>query len=228
MAGYTIKEWAPGERPRERLDSLGATALTTRELVALLVGSGSEGRSALDVAEDMLRQADGSLRRLASRPTAELMRVRGVGMAVAGRVSAALELGRRLAREGPLEQARIRTPADIYERCAPGMRDLLYEEFRILLVNTQHAIVREQVITRGTLDASIVHAREVFRAAIVECAAAVILVHNHPSGDPTPSRADIAVTQDIKRAGAPLGVTLHDHVIIGRNRHVSLRDLGLI
>ena len=228
MTGYTIKEWAPGERPRERLDALGATALTARELLALLVGSGSEGRSALDVAEDLLRQADGSLRRLASRPAAELLRVRGVGVAVAGRVCAALELGRRLAREGPLEQARIRAPADIYERCAPGMRDLLYEEFRVLLVNTQHAVMREQVITRGTLDASIVHAREVFRAAIVECAAAVILVHNHPSGDPTPSPEDREVTRQLAEAGRILNIPILDHVVIGDARYVSFVEAGYL
>jgi DNA repair protein RadC len=147
---------------------------------------------------------------------------------VAGRVSAALELGRRLAREGPLEQPRIRAPADIYERCAPGMRDLLYEEFRVLLVNTQHAVMREQVITRGTLDASVVHAREVFRAAIVECAAAVILVHNHPSGDPTPSPEDRDVTRQLADAGRILNIPILDHVVIGDARYVSFVEAGYL
>ena len=122
MGAYTIKEWAPAERPRERLQAVGPSALTTRELLALLIGSGQVGRSALDVAEEILQRADGSLRRLAARPSAELLQVRGVGVAVAARIAAALELGRRLAREGPLERGRIRGPADVFERCAPALR----------------------------------------------------------------------------------------------------------
>lgn len=228
MGAYRIKEWAAADRPRERLEAVGAPALTTRELLGLLVGSGSEGRSALDVAGDLLRQADGSLRRLAGRPVTELRQVRGVGAAVAARVSAALELGRRLAREGPLELGRIRTPADVFERCAPGMRDLLHEEFRILLVNTQHAVTRELAITRGTLDASVVHAREVFRPAISENAAALILVHNHPSGDPAPSPEDREVTRQLADAGRILGIPILDHVVIGDASYVSFVEAGYL
>ncbi len=228
MGGYTIKEWVAEERPRERLEAVGAAALTTRELLGLLVGSGTEGRSALDVAGELLRQADGSLRRLAARPAAELRQVRGVGAAVAGRVAAALELGRRLAREGPLELGRIRSPADVFERCAPGMRDLLYEEFRVLLMNTQHAVVRELVITRGILDASVVHPREVFRAAVAESAAALILVHNHPSGDPAPSPEDREVTRQLAESGRILGIAILDHVVIGDARYVSFVEAGYL
>ncbi len=228
MGTYRIKEWAAADRPRERLESVGAMALTTRELLALLIGSGTEGRSALDVAADLLRRADDSLRRLAARPATELRQVRGVGAAVAARVAAALELGRRLAREGPLELGRIRTPADVFERCAPGMRDLLYEEFRVLLVNTQHAITREVVITHGTLDTSVVHAREVFRPAIAESAAALILVHNHPSGDPAPSPDDREVTCQLADAGRIVGIPILDHVVIGDARYVSFVEAGYL
>jgi len=228
MSGYTIKEWLAADRPRERLESVGAAALTTRELLALLVGSGTEGRTALDVAGELLQQADGSLRRLAARSAPELCRVRGVGAAVAARVAAALELGRRLAREGPLELGRIRTPADVFERCAPGMRDLMHEEFRVLLMNTQHAVMREQVITRGTLDASVVHAREVFKAAVAESAAALILVHNHPSGDPAPSPEDREVTRQLADAGRILGIAVLDHVVIGDARYVSFVEAGYL
>ena len=227
-ARFRIKEWPGSERPRERLEAVGAGALSLRELLGILIGSGTEGRSALEVAGDLLAAADGSLRRLAAAPPAELRRVKGVGPAVAARLAAALELGRRLAREGPSDRARIRGPADVYERCAPTLRDSLQEEFRVLLLNTQHAVMREVVVTRGILDASVVHPREVFRPAVAESAAAVILVHNHPSGDPTPSPEDREVTRQLAEAGRILGIPVVDHVVIGDARYVSLVEAGLM
>jgi DNA repair protein RadC len=224
---YAIRVWPAPERPRERLHADGAGALATRELLAILVGSGRAGASALDVAAELLRLSDGSLRRLAASSGAELAAVRGIGPAVAARVSAALELGRRLAREGPAERPRIRGPRDVYERCAPGLRDLAQEEFRVLMLNTQHAVVRELVITRGTLDTSVVHPREVFRSAITESAASLILVHNHPSGDPAPSAEDRAVTRQLAEAGRLLGIPVLDHVVVGDGRYVSFVEAGL-
>ncbi len=207
---------------------MGAASLSARELIAILVGSGTEGRSAFEVAGDLLRAAEGSLRRLASATATELERVTGVGPAVSARVTAALELGRRLAREGPQERGRINGPQDVYERCAPALRDLPQEEFRVLLLNVQHAVLRELPVTRGTLDASVVHPREVFRAAIADSAAALILTHNHPSGDPAPSPDDLAVTRQLVEAGAVLGIPIVDHVIIGDGRYVSFVEAGLI
>jgi DNA repair protein RadC len=227
MAGYAIREWPVQERPRERLLADGASALASRELLAILIGSGREGASAVEIAGGLLRAADGSLRRLASSSPAELAAVQGIGPAVAARISSALELGRRLAREGPLERTRIRGPRDVYDLCAPSMRDLTQEEFRVLLVNTQHAVVREIVVTRGTLDASIVHPREVFRAAITESAAAMILVHNHPSGDPVPSAEDRDVTRQLAEAGRLIGIPVLDHVVVGDGRYVSFVEAGL-
>jgi DNA repair protein RadC len=227
MAGYAIREWPVRERPRERLSTAGPSALATRELLAILIGSGREGSSAVDIAGELLRTADGSLRRLAASAPTELAAVRGVGPAVAARVSAALELGRRLAREGPVERSRIGGPRDVYDRCAPALRDLKQEEFHVLLLNTQNAVVRELVITRGTLDTSLVHPREVFRSAITECAAAVVLVHNHPSGDPTPSAEDRAVTMQLAQAGKLLGIAVLDHVIVGDGRYVSFVEAQL-
>ena len=226
--GYAIHEWPAQERPRERLRGLGPEALAVRELLAIIIGSGPEGRSALDVAGDLLDRGQGSLRRLSSTPVGELQRVAGVGPAVAARLAAALELGRRLAREGPLERSRIRGPRDVFERCAPGLRDVLQEEFRVLLLNTQHAVVRDVLVTRGTLDASVVHPREVFRLAIAEGAAGVILVHNHPSGDPTPSAEDREVTHQLAEAGRVLGIGVLDHVVIGDARYVSFVEAGLL
>lgn len=228
MLRYRINEWPAPDRPRERLLAIGPAALSTRELIAILVGSGTEGRSAVDIAGELLQSAEGSLRKLASSSPRELQRVRGIGPAVAARLAGALELGRRLAREGPAERSRIRGPGDVYERCAPALRDLLQEEFHVLILNTQHAVVREFVVTRGILDASVVHPREVFRTAIAESAAAVILLHNHPSGDPTPSREDREVTRQLIEAGRIIGIPVLDHVIIGDARYVSFVEAGLM
>lgn len=210
------------------MHSAGAHALSTRELLAILVGSGSESRSAVEVAAGILKVSDGSLRRLGTLSLSDIQKIPGVGPAVAARLLAALELGRRLARESAAERPRIQGPADVYELCAPTLRDLRQEEFRILLLNTQHAVVRELTVTRGTLDASVVHPREVFRAAISESAAAVILVHNHPSGDPAPSREDRDVTEQLAAAGRLIGIPVLDHVVVGDGRYVSFVEMGLL
>ncbi len=228
MTRYGIQRWPVCERPRERLQESGSTALSNRELLAILIGSGTEGRSAVDVAGDLLDAMDGSLRRLAGSERADITRVRGIGPAVAARLLAALELGRRLAREGPLQRDRIHGPKDVYDRCAPALRDLAQEEFHVLLVNTQNALLRELVITRGTLDTSVVHPREVFRAAIAESAAALILVHNHPSGDPVPSPEDRAVTNQLVEAGRLIGIPVLDHIVVGDSSYVSFVESGLL
>lgn len=226
--GPAIRELPVPERPRERLAELGPASLSLPELLSILIGSGSSGRSATGVAAAVLLAAGGSLRKLSSAPAAELRGVSGLGPAGTARIAAALELGRRLAREGPVERLRIRGPSDVHDRCAPTMRDLLYEEFRVLLLNAQHAVLREHPVTRGTLDASLVHPREVFRAAIAESAAAVILVHNHPSGDPTPSAEDREVTRQLVEAGRILGIPVLDHVVVGDARYVSFVEAGLM
>jgi DNA repair protein RadC len=152
----------------------------------------------------------------------------GVGPAVAARVAAALELGRRMALEAAIERERLTGPSDVYARCAPAMRDLVQEEFRILMLDTRHAVIAELSITRGTLDASLVHAREVFRPAIVQSAAAIVLVHNHPSGDPAPSSLDIEVTRQLASAGEMLGIPVLDHVVIGASGYSSFVEAGLL
>ncbi len=225
---YRMRDWPVRERPRERLNTAGAHALSSRELLAILIGSGTEVSSAVEVAGALLLASDGSLRRLATLSAADVQKVPGIGPAVAARVLAALELGRRMMRENALERPRIQGPADVYELCAPALRDLKQEEFRVLLLNTQHAVLRELLITRGTLDASVVHPREVFRSAISESAAAVILVHNHPSGDPAPSREDRDVTEQLAAAGRLIGIPVLDHVVVGDGRYVSFVELGLL
>ncbi len=236
---YTIKEWPSAERPRERLESLGPHSLSPRELLAILIetgvpaSAGRPARSALDVAGELLQhftiEAGGpSLRRIMTSPLAALCEVSGIGPAKATKILAALELGRRAAEEHRGDRDRFRTPRDVYERMRLGMRDLPHEEFHVLLLNTQNEILRDLQVTRGTLDASLVHPREVFRPAITAAAAGVILVHNHPSGDPTPSAEDRAVTHQLRAAGQLIGIEVLDHIIVGEGRYTSFVEAGLL
>jgi DNA repair protein RadC len=216
------------DRPRERLWSLGTTALTTAELLAILIGTGVEGRGVLDVATRLLDRSGGSLRRLAQRPRAELLRAEGIGPTKAARLLAAFELGSRLAREDRPPVERIREPEDVVRVFGGRLRDLQVEEFHLLALDSQSQVLREVMVTRGLLNSSLVHPREVFRAAIAEAAAGIIVVHNHPSGDPTPSAEDRAVTQQLAAAGRLLDLPLYDHVIIAGDRFLSFATAGLL
>ncbi|HET7427181.1 MAG TPA: DNA repair protein RadC [Gemmatimonadales bacterium] len=216
------------ERPRERLWSLGPAALTTVELLAILLGTGGEGSGVLDLAGQLLEVGEGSLRRLAQRPVAELLRTRGIGPTKAARLLAAFEVGARLAREERPPVVRIREPDDVARLFQGRLRDLQVEEFHLLALDSQSQVLREVLVTRGLLNSSLVHPREVFRAAIAEAAAGIIVVHNHPSGDPTPSAEDRSVTQQLAAAGRLLDLPLYDHVIIAGDRFVSFATAGLL
>ena len=224
----TIQELPRSDRPRERLVDLGAHALSSAELLAILVGSGRAGRSALQVGHEVLSAAHGSLRRLAMQPTAALTSTAGVGMARAVVIHAALELGRRMAAETRDDGAPVRSPRDVVAIYAPRLEDLPVEEFHVAVLDAQHRLERDVTVTRGILNSSLVHPREVFREAIAERAAAIILVHNHPSGDPTPSADDRLVTEQLVAAGRLLDIPVHDHVIIGRGRYTSFAEAGLL
>jgi DNA repair protein RadC len=216
------------ERPRERLWTLGAAALTSAELLALVLGTGGGGQSVLEVAGRMLEPGEGSLRRLAARPPAELVRLAGVGPTKAARLVAAFELAARLAREGRAALPRIRDPEDVVRLFRPRLRDLTVEEFHLLALDSQSQVLRDVLVTRGLLNSSLVHPREVFRPAIAEAAAGIIVVHNHPSGDPTPSAEDRAVTRQLVAAGQLLDLPLYDHVILAGDRFVSFATEGLL
>lgn len=224
----TIRELPRRDRPRERLVDLGASALTTAELLAIVVGSGARGRSSLRIGHDVLGSSGGSLRRLAMRPVAELTAHQGIGRARAAVIHAALELGRRLAGEGRDETTPIRSPRDVVAVFAAKLEDLPVEEFHVAVLDAQHRLERDVTVTRGILNSSLVHPREVFREAIAERAAAIILVHNHPSGDPSPSADDRTVTEQLVSAGRLLDIPVHDHVIIGRGRYTSFAEAGLL
>jgi DNA repair protein RadC len=224
----SIRELPRTERPRERLVDLGASALSTAELLAIVLGTGGRGRSALSLGQDIIRATQGSLRRLATRPVAELTKHPGVGRARAVVIYAALELGRRMAAESREEAAPIRSPRDVVAVFGPRLEDLPVEEFHVAVLDAQHRLERDITVTRGILNSSLVHPREVFREAIAERAAAIILVHNHPSGDPSPSADDRNVTEQLVSAGRLLDIPVHDHVIIGRGRYTSFAEAGLL
>lgn len=209
------------EGPRERLRRLGARSLSVEELLALLIGSGHRGAPVGSVASRLSRRFR-SLGSLARADVSALQEVGGVGPVTASRLTAALELGRRAAIEEEGPEQPVRGPGDVYRRMGPRLRDAPQEEFHALLLNTRHRVVREVLVTRGILDAALIHPREVFRLAVSEGAAGVILVHNHPSGDPAPSAEDRAVTRQLGEAGRALGIPVLDHVVIGRGRYVSL------
>ena len=228
QTALTIRELPHTERPRERLRSLGAQALSTTELIATILGTGGTGGSALQCAHAVLESAGGSLGRLAATPLAALTRVNGVGQARASAVHAALELGRRLAWEAREAGVPLRGPHDVAAIYAPRMQELPVEEFHVAVLDAQHRLERDVLVTRGLLNSSLVHPREVFREAIAERAASVILVHNHPSGDPTPSAEDRTVTAQLVAAGKLLDIPVQDHIIVGRGRYVSFAEAGLL
>src|SRR5215211_1819130 len=226
--GLSIRELPRGERPRERLKAHGAHTLSSAELLAIVLGTGSAGRSALALAHEVLAWADGSLRRIAGQPVAALTKLGGIGSARAIAVHAALELGRRAAGEEREDGAPMRSPRDVFAVFAPRLEDLPVEEFHVAVLDSQHRLERDVTVTRGILNSSLVHPREVFREAIAERAAAIVLVHNHPSGDPTPSLDDRVVTEQLVAAGRLLDIPVHDHVIIGRGRYTSFAEAGLL
>lgn len=213
--------------PRERLLNDGARNLTDIELLALQVGTGSSGLSASEIGSGLIT-AFGTLRRLASRDPREWMSLEGIGPAVASRLGAAFEMGRRIAREPIGERPVIRGPEDAARLKAPHLRDLPREEFSVIMLNMAARVIGEYVVSRGGLAASIVEPRAVFRQAILESAACVICVHNHPSGNPEPSAEDIAVTRQLVEAGAILGIPLRDHLIVAGDGFTSMARRGLL
>lgn len=213
--------------PRERLGALGAEALSEAELVALLLRTGGAGRGVLELATSLLEQHQG-LAGLAATEAAELACSPGVGRAKSAALTAALELGRRLAARRLRPGDPVRGPADVFRHFHPRLRHAHHERFLVVLLDGRHRMLREVMISQGTLTASLVHPREVFRPALREAAAAVVLVHNHPSGDPTPSTEDREITLRLADAGVLLGVPVLDHVVVAERGWTSLCELGVL
>ena len=224
-----IKELPQEERPREKMLKIGAQALSNAELLAILLRTGTKNDSVLRVAERLLKKYDDlGVAALASLGPQELSKIKGIGPVKAITVVAAIELGKRLNECGPSNKPVIRAPQDVANLLMARLRYEQREHFVIALLSTKNHVLATPTISIGSLNASIVHPRELFREAINHSAAAVILVHNHPSGDPTPSPEDISITKKMVEAGKILEIFVLDHVIIGDNKYVSFKEKGII
>ncbi|HFC09703.1 MAG TPA: JAB domain-containing protein [Chloroflexi bacterium] len=223
---YTIREWAKDERPRERLEQLGAQSLSTAELLAILLRVGREGETAVDLARRLLQQF-GGLAGVQRASFDDLRAVRGVGPAKAAQIKAALELGRRLQWTRLGDRPRITAPEDAAALLLYEMSGLEQEHLRALLLDTRHQVLKMHDVVRGSVNSAQVRIAEIFREAVRVNAVALILAHNHPSGDPTPSADDIALTRQAQEAGRLLDIAVLDHLIIADNRFVSLKARGL-
>jgi DNA repair protein RadC len=226
-----IKEMPDAERPRERLIEHGADALRNAELIAILLRTGMKGVSAIQVAEQLLQKFS-TLDNLSRASVPDLRQIKGIGRDKAIALKSAFTLARRMAKELRQESPTLDTPERIADLLREENRVFDVEYFQVVLLNTRRKLLSIERISQGTLDTILVHPREVFKHAIAANAAALVLAHNHPSGDPTPSEADIKVTRDLIRAGQLLKIEVLDHVIIGRateerpRDYVSLRELG--
>ncbi|MCP9439570.1 MAG: DNA repair protein RadC [Nitrospira sp.] len=225
MAAKGIPYWPASERPRERLLSKGPDALSDAQLLAILLRTGRRDSSAVQVAMELLHHV-GGLGGLVKSGVEELCSIEGVGPAKAAQLKAALELGRRSLATPLSTGMRVSSSADLFRHFYPILRDRKQELFKVVLLDAKNAIIKETTISEGSLTLSIVHPREVFASAIRESAAGVIFLHNHPSGDPTPSQEDRRLTDRLVAAGRLLGISVLDHVIIGDGRYVSFADEG--
>ena len=223
--GQGITQWPETERPRERLLTHGPPSLSNAQLLAILLRVGRQGSSAVQVAMDILDRF-GSVGGLAQCGIEELCTVPGVGEAKAAQLKAALELGKRALASPLTKGTKITSSRDLFSHYHPTLRDLRHEIFKVVLLDAKHAIMRDVTVSEGSLTLSIVHPREVFTLAVRESAAAVIFLHNHPSGDPTPSQEDRVLTARLVSAGEVLGIRVLDHLVIGDGRYISFADQG--
>lgn len=222
-----MKDVPREERPRERLRRHGAERLANKELLAILLRTGKQRESALTLAEKLLARF-GSLANIASASFEELVAVNGIGPAKAADILAAFELAKRLAESRMEFQGVVNSPADAAQLVLRELSLADKEHFMIIMLNTKNRVIAKKTVSIGHLQASLVHPREMFKEAIKRSSAALILVHNHPSGDLTPSREDITTTERLREAGAVLGIDVLDHIIVGDNRYFSFREHGLL
>lgn len=220
-----IKELPTEERPRERLQRYGAQSLSTAELLAIVLRTGTRERSAVGLAEHLL-SLHGGLRGVANATVDEMARVKGLGPVKGVQIAACVELGRRLASHTEETRPVIRTPEDVAHLLMAELRDSRKEHFIALMMDVKNRVLKRATVSVGTLDASLVHPREVFKEAVAISAAAVIVCHNHPSGDPTPSPEDRQITARLCEAGKVMGIEVLDHIVLGDGRWVSLKQLG--
>jgi DNA repair protein RadC len=220
-----MKEVAPHDRPREKLERLGASALGDNELLALVLGSGARGRDVLELANAVLDEC-GGLHGLTRAAAADLRRIPGVGGARAAQVLAAVEVGRRTLVRTHADRPRLNTPRQLASYLLPQHGARPVEQFGIVMLDTKHRLLQVRLVSTGSLDSTMAHPREVFRDAIAGRAAAIVLFHNHPSGDPRPSADDIALTARLAEAGHVVGIDVLDHLILADQRYYSFMEAG--
>lgn len=226
MDNITMKEMSPNDLPMERLIRFGKENLTEDELLAILLGSGTAKRNVLQLAHEILmRFRGGALLRATAK---ELMEEDGVGKTKATRIMAALELGKRLYAKETFERVRFNEPDTVAEYFYQYFLFDEKEKFCVVLLDTKNQPISTELISIGTLNSSLVHPREVFRPAIQKNANSVILAHNHPSGDPAPSKEDIVITKRLEEVGKVVGILVLDHIVVGRNRYISFREKNLL
>ncbi len=222
----TIREMPDADRPREKIQKLGAGALTDSELLAILLRVGVQGESVVALSQRLL-QDYGGLTGLSRVPFEQLCGLRGMGEAKAAQLKAALEIGRRLLLAGPEERQTVKTPGDVANLLMLEMAELEQEHLKLVLLNTKNQIIRIDTVYKGTVNSSQVRVAELFKEAIRQNATSIILAHNHPSGDPAPSPEDIRITQLVIEAGKLLEIELLDHLVLGHQRWISLREKRL-
>lgn len=230
MLSGGIKEWPEDERPREKMFRRGAATLTEAELLALIIRTGDTAtkKSAIDLGREIIRHFNGNLRELGGADISELTAIKGMGIAKAAGVKAAFALATRFQSRKLEHLDRFTSPRQVFDYFHHEFRDCRKEYFLVLLLDGKNRIIRRVQISEGSLNQSIVHPREVFAPAVKESAAAIILVHNHPTGDPAPSSEDIAITRRLKEAGEIMGIKALDHIIVGDGDYVSFVERGLM
>jgi DNA repair protein RadC len=224
---YTIKHLPLGERPRERFIRHGEEAMTTAELIAIILSNGIKGKTVLQLSHELLSHF-GSLERLSGASIEELCQIKGLGLAKAVQIKAAFSLGLRSVRNAELPKYQIKTPLHAYNLLKDDLVHKKREHFVIVLLDAKGFLIRTEVISIGTLTNTLVHPREVFHPAVRHNAASIILVHNHPSGDPTPSHNDYSMTEQLVASSKVMGISVNDHLIIGKDGYVSLREKGVV
>lgn len=222
----TVHEMPNGERPRERLERYGAATLQTAELLAIILRVGTPGENVVELSSRLLSQY-GGLGGLLAVDIADLCGIHGMGPAKATQLKASLEIGRRLSLLAPAEKPQITSPGDVARLVMAEMGYLTQEQLRVLCLDTKNYVIAQQVVYQGTVNSSVVRVAEVFKPAISRNCPALVVIHNHPSGDTTPSPEDIRTTEQLRKAGELLDIELLDHIIVGHNRFVSLKERGL-
>jgi DNA repair protein RadC len=225
-SSFTVRDLPRQERPRERLQKFGPEALSAQELLALVIGRGISKKSVMSIAQELLVKF-GNVKAISQATIEELSQIKGIGLAKAAQIKACFELGRREDLEPELKNFDIKDPEAVVKAIRGSIQDKAKEHFKLILLNPRNKIIGISTISIGTLNASLVHPREVFKDAIMHSAASVVLAHNHPSGDPEPSEDDLKITKKMVESGKILGIEVLDHIVIGKDNFCSFKERGL-